>query len=318
MTVQAPADLGPAPTRANASTPAPLLAGRDTAQRDSLRDLLRPVLGFLANVTVLTALLVYFGWRRSETQAQLLGIDESVLGMSTRDYLLRSVGPVLTLLVGVSAAGFVWLTIDRHLAPLVRSASDRSTGRRVAVWIMRLLAVAWLVLPGLVWLSGFVWRPAAFVLFPASIGAGVFLAQYAAHLRQVDSAQDPASRRRNLVRYALTGLLIGVCLFWTASNYAQVEGIRLARYYAERISRLPGVAVYSEGRLHLEGPGVAETELAGGEGSPRYRYTGLRLLEHTGGTFFLVSDGWTTTYGVVSMLRDDDGSIRLDLIRDRR
>lgn len=317
-TRQAPIDLGPTPTPAEVSTPGPPPAGRDDGPRQSLRDLLRPVLGFLANITVLTALLVYFGWRRSETQAQRLGIDESVLGMSTREYVLRSVGPVLALLVGVSVAGLVWVSIDRRLAPLVRSAPSRLTHDRRAVAILRLLAVAWLVLPALVWLTGFVWRETAFVLFPASIGTGVFLAQYAAHLRQDDAASDGASRRRNLAAYAFTGLLVSVCLFWTASNYAEVEGVRLARYHAERVGRLPGVVVYSEGRLHLEGPGVTETGLAGDQGSPRYRYAGLRLLEHTGGKFFLISDGWTTTYGVVFMLRDDDESIRLDLVRDRR
>ena len=41
--------------------------------------------------------------RRSETQSQRLGIDQSILGLSTRDYLLRSIGPVLVLLIGVSA-----------------------------------------------------------------------------------------------------------------------------------------------------------------------------------------------------------------------
>ena len=44
----------------------------------------------LANVAVLTALLVYFGWTRSEVYNRRIGIDESILGMLTREYLLRS------------------------------------------------------------------------------------------------------------------------------------------------------------------------------------------------------------------------------------
>lgn len=48
-------------------------------------------------MTVLTALPVYFGWQRSEVQARQLGIDESILGMSTRDYVVITLadrGPV--------------------------------------------------------------------------------------------------------------------------------------------------------------------------------------------------------------------------------
>ncbi len=62
-----------------------------------------------ANVTVLTALLVYFGWKRADTQATVLGVDESVFGLSTQDYLLRSVD-ALFLPIGIfAAAGLGWL-----------------------------------------------------------------------------------------------------------------------------------------------------------------------------------------------------------------
>jgi hypothetical protein len=100
------------------------------AERDVLRDALRPLVGILANVTVLTALLIYFGWRRSETQAQRLGIDESVPAMSTREYLLRSVGPVLVMLVGVGVAGLVWVAVDQRVAGLFAVGCDANGGHR--------------------------------------------------------------------------------------------------------------------------------------------------------------------------------------------
>jgi hypothetical protein len=287
-----------------------------------LRNALRPVLGFLANATVLTALLVYFGWRRSATQAERLGITESILGMSTRDYLLRSVRPVLVLLVGVSVVGFVWVVLDRWLVPLVRSAAERSEsdGRndRRIVWVLRTLSVSWIILPTLVWLMGFVWPALAFVLFPVSIGVGVLLMLYVTHLRRLDFVSDDAARRRNLAAQVSGALLVGVCLFWTAANYAHVEGVQLARDIIADTDQLPSVIVYSEGRLHLDGPSVAETKLSNVEGGIQYRYRGLRLLEHTGDKYFLISDGWTPTYGVLFTLRDDDESVRIDFIRDRR
>lgn len=45
------------------------------------RQLRRLLLSLAANVTVLTGLLVYFGWKRADTQSRLLGVDESIFGM---------------------------------------------------------------------------------------------------------------------------------------------------------------------------------------------------------------------------------------------
>ncbi|TYB61885.1 hypothetical protein FXF51_27880 [Nonomuraea sp. PA05] len=89
--------------------------------------LLRWAIGVLANVTVLTGLLVYFGWQRSEIQALELGIDDSVLGMSPTDYVLRSVRQALTLLLLIAIGGLAWLQLDHFLAPRVRDLG--TTGR---------------------------------------------------------------------------------------------------------------------------------------------------------------------------------------------
>jgi hypothetical protein len=72
--------------------------------------------------------------------------------------------------------------------------------------------------------------------------------------------------------------------------------------------------VYSEQRLHLEGPGVTEADLGGGTGDVRFRYAGLRFLEHTGGRYFLLSDRWTPASGAVVVLPDDDRTVRLDFV----
>jgi hypothetical protein len=273
---------------------------------------LRTLLALLANVTIITALLVYFGWRRSETQARRLGIDESILGMSTRDYLLRSVGPVLALLVGVAVAGLVGAAVDRRVAPWVRRSGSVERPSAVA-FVLGVLSAGWLILPAMAFLAGLVWRTPAFVLFPASIGVGIVTMLYAAHLRRPESV-DSDEQRRSALRLASGGLLIGVCLFWTASNYAQVLGAGLADDLVAQVSSLPAVAVYSEQRLHLEGPGVTEADLGGGTGDVRFRYAGLRFLEHTGGRYFLLSDRWTPASGAVVVLPDDDRTVRLDFV----
>lgn len=303
-----------------------------TAHHDSLAAILRPLIGFIANVTALTALLVYFGWQRTETQARRLGIEQSVLGMSTQDYLLRSVRPVFWLLVVIGLVGLAGLLVEPHLTAFVRQRSSASGYRRLAITVMVLLGTAWVTLPAIVWLLGFVWPRFAFIAWPASFGAGVVLLLYALHLLRlprlaggavdaVPSTESNVERRRRTLLRAFGALLVVLFLFWMASRYAQVLGVRLADELVEGIGDRPEVVVTSQDQLHLEGPGVLMTAL-GDDLDPdaplRYRYQGLRLLEHTGGKLFLVPEGWTRTYGVVFVLADDDPDLRFDLVRDRR
>ena len=296
-------------------------AAGPTGTSDALKEALKPVVALLANVTVVTALLVYFGWRRAETHADRLGIDESVLGMTTREYVLRSVGPVLVLLVGLAVGGLAWMALERRLTPRLRHDPEAPVPTPIRL-AMIALSLAWFILPGLVYLLGFVWPATAFVLFPASIGAGTLLGVYAGRIRHDRHPNDDDHTEDGQPRFALAfvGLLVLVCLFWTASNSAELLGDRLADDFVDEVDRLAGVVVSSEQPLFLDGPGVDGDPLPGPEadGSLQFRYEGLRLLEHTGGRFFLVSDGWTPTYGVVFVLEADDDTIRLDFVRDRR
>ena len=275
----------------------------------------RQILAVLGNLTVITALLIYFGWRRSETQARRLGIDESILGMSTQDYILRSVAPVLQLLLTVAIAGLIWLWADRQLFRRATSETARARLRRV----VRVLGFAWLVLPLLGVLIGYVppWRRIAFLAFPLAVGAGILLTLYAAYLQR--TLLDPHDKipdtppHEALVR-GFAAILIGVCLFWSASNYAEVLGDDLADDFAAGVSKTVQVVVYSPQRLHLTAPGVTEEKLPSQESAYKYRYRGLRLLDHTGGKYFLISDGWTGHDGVVVVLPDDD-KLRLEFVR---
>ncbi|WP_153392637.1 hypothetical protein [Ornithinicoccus halotolerans] len=287
---------------------------------EGLATVLRPAISLLANVAVVTALLVYFGWRRSSVHAQQLGLSETVFGITTQDYLLRSVRPVLVLLIGVAVAGVLWVLLDRWLVRRLPQRSGRRHGgdpaRPLTAWVLRLLTWAWLVLPTAVFLLGFVWRAVAYVLFPAAIGVGVLLLLYAAHLRGVDAAGDAHAPRRVQVLRASGALIAGVCMFWTAANYAYLEGVQLARAVDEDVSDLPGVVLHSDRPLHLEGPGVTEQRVGDEAGEePAYRYGGLRLLDHSGGRYFLVSDGWSREHGVVLVLPTEDPGVQVQFVR---
>jgi hypothetical protein len=276
-------------------------------------EVVRWIVGVVANVAVLTALLVYFGWQRSKVQAARLGINESILGISTRDYMLRSVWAVLVLLVVIGVGGLLWLRWDDWLVRRLR----RDSQDRVVRYTLRSLPFSWLVLPAIVWAAGFVWPALAFVAWPFSFGVGVLLLLYAAQLRgMLPDAEAPAPGRLPLLR-GFTAIIVGITLFWGASNYATLQGDQLADKTAGHIHNLMQVVVYSPQRLHLTAPGVTETPLAGDKSAYRYRYAGLRLLTHTGGHYFLLSDGWTPRFGVVMVVADDD-PVRLEFINDRR
>lgn len=277
-------------------------------------EVLRQMAGVVANVAVLTALLVYFGWRRAEVQSRRLGFDESLLGASTRDYLLRSVGPVLVLLVVVGLAGLAWVALDRGLTGRLRTAGPADPVLR---WSLRLLLASVVVLPGLVWLTRGLWTRTAFVVWPLSIAAGVLLCLYALAFRSglPGHAEIPAGRA--VVVRACAALLAAIGLFTAAHNLATVEGVQLADGFVDELSTRPQVVVYSLQQLHIDAPGADEERLGGDDSAYRFRYVGLRLLEHTGGQYFLVSDGWTPEYGVVVAL-PEDAAIRLEFVRDRR
>jgi hypothetical protein len=272
--------------------------------------LIRQVAAALANVAVLTALLVYFGWVRSFYHARGLGIDESILGMTPREYMLRSVRPVASLLVVVAVAGLAWVAADRWVTLRLRrhGAHDRAFQ-----WVLRLLPLAIVLLPAGTWLAGYVWPVPAFVLFPLSIAGGLLLLLYAFTLRQLVPGAVPLPPGRDTVLRGCVAIVVGVALFTAAANYARAEGVALARAFEEQLTSLPRVTVHSDSPLFVDAPGVRDERLGEGE-QTTFRYTGFRLLEYTADRHFLVSDEWSPSYGVVVVLEEGAG-IRLDYVR---
>ena len=268
----------------------------DTGDRATLdvATVVQQLFALLANVAVLTGLLVYFGWRRTETQAARMGFDESILDLGTQDYLLRSVGPVLQLLLIIGVGGLVAIPLDA----LIRRRLGARGGPRVRAAVV-MVGLGWLVLPALVVLLG-LWFPAfAYVAFPLSIGLGALLVPYAFDLRARQGSRSLSRRARSTERLFAVVIVV-LALFWATSNYAEVLGNRIADRIAATTAAMTPVAVFSPDPLNLDGPGVEETELP--SGPYRFEYTGLRLLEHTDQGYVLLSSGWTYDDGVVFVL----------------
>ena len=213
----------------------------DEADAGKGNPILRWLVNLVANATVLTALLVYFGWQSNDVQSRAQGFDETILQMSPRDYVLRSVRPVFVLVLVIAVCGILWLIGDAWLTRRLRVGEHD----RVVRITLRLLPFAWLILPAVVWALGYAWPATSYVAFPAtsyvafplSIGAGVLLVLYGIQLRGL------LPGRVTLLR-AFTAVIAGVMLFWGTTRYATVYGYEPADRFATHIHDLTQVVVY--------------------------------------------------------------------------
>jgi len=254
------------------------------------------VLGAVGSPIALgTALLLYFGWVRSQAQAVAFGADVSIFEMSPQDLVLRSVDilffPIVLLLLG----GLLLLRID----PWLRTRAGN---------VGAILRWAWVLVPiGLVLVL--VARSVGNVLLPMMVMLAIGGSAYGSLLRRRDAGDRAPVGGVSLV---LVGALLTATLFWQTERLAQLGGDALADDLKDHVAdRLPAVTLLSAGRLHIEATGVDETPLEGADSAYRYRYEGLYLLQRSGDKYFLLTDGWQLDRGRLLVLTDSE-SIRLE------
>ncbi|MCA4131557.1 hypothetical protein [Arthrobacter sp. M4] len=259
-------------------------------------------------LTVATALLVYFGWARTDAQAKAMGLDVSLFGYTVQDFILRSIQSLFQPLAWLAVLGLLGLMADRSVDRLLAADSHRTAVRRAAFVVLAagfvFAAVMWIVV---------VSQPDRVLLYvPYYIAAGLVVGAWGLSLRRRATASQDRMLRlgpRGLER-SFVFILVTLLLFWGTSDYAQALGRGAAVDYQERSSLLPTAVVYSKDRMAVAAPNVREESL-GSDAQPMYRYTGLRLLVVSGGRIFLLNDGWTLAQGRVVVLRDD-ASVRVE------
>ena len=257
------------------------------------------ILTAVTPVTVVTALLVYVGSVRSRAFYGYFGLDQSLLNPSVQDYALGSADVTFGAVVRLVSAGLVFLVLDRAFVHFQKRALTSST--RAATSAAGAVGVAWLLiglLSALGVADGFGVPPlgAAAVL---AIGAGVVLRLGSGLL-----ANSPVQARSTTV--ALYTLLV-LALFWAATLYAQDLGQRAAKAVDANPAGLPLVTIFSREYLDLPGSQVQPTRTTGADNHAYYRYSGLSLLNHSDGTWFLVTGRYSDDYrSSVLILRDSD------------
>jgi hypothetical protein len=247
-------------------------------------------------IAVGAALLFYFGWVRSNEQAALFGADISVFEMSPDDLVLRSVSVVFWVVLALVLLGLLFLRIHPWILDHASQAS------KVLLW-------SWLLVPigfGLFVIDKYV----ATLLLPIFVLLAVAGMAYGARLRRLARGQGPPPLAQDL----LVGALLVVVSFWSTERLARAVGDSQTRDLQIGFEKAPSLTLFSEGQLHISGPGIMERPLVGANSRYAYSYDGLYLLQRSGDKYFLVTKEWSQSghWAGRLVVLPDDNTIRLE------
>jgi hypothetical protein len=241
--------------------------------------------------TVLTALAFWFGWTLTNARSRYLGVDASVFGFSPTDYILRSADAVIVPVILVCLAGLVWVSLLAGVNVLLDRPGLRDSVRIGAAAVLA-LSLLGLVVALRAMFVGF--APGThYLAAPLLLAVSATLAGTAASVLR-RTAIDPRLRRARLwgrSGVVLTATIVIAAVFWASTLYADALG------------RGRGMDV------GLDSP--VEPRPVDDGGRFVVRYDGFRLLLKSGGSYFLLPDGWRSGEGPVIVLRDD-ADIRLE------
>lgn len=261
----------------------------------------------VAPVTLVTALLLYFGWSRTTAMFGWFGIDPTSLGFGNTDYLLVSQDGLFVpgVVIAMLALAVLWL------APVVRRSGRLGPGvrRRLApaAAAVGLLSAA----IGLLAVVGVRLLPDRVGVAPGSLVLGVTLLSYAAHA--VRPRRPTYSRASAIAEVTGLAVVVAMASFWAAGDYSSAVGRERAAQLAAGLGSSAQVVVYSQKSLGIANEhGVQVVRCAGGEQSAyAFRYSGLVLLLNSSGQYVFLPVGWTRSDGSAIAVPHGAG-IRLD------
>jgi hypothetical protein len=262
----------------------------------------------VAPTSLVTALLYYFGWSHASWYFEHFGVDPSVLGLSTTDYLFRSLDALFVPATLSALAGLIAL----WARALIRRRIHQGAGRRLQLAVIATLATAGLLLTVGGMIS--VFRPTVLtghlLLAPLSLTLGVPLLAYANGLRRPRGTARPTGSTA-VAEWAIVFTLVAIGLFWAAGDYSAAVGRSQARRFVQNLPVLPAITVYSHQSLSLAAPGITQTRCHDKDAAYGFRYDGLRLMMRATDQYLLVPAGWGRASTVAILLPRTD-SIRLE------
>jgi hypothetical protein len=269
--------------------------------------------GIVAPTTLLTALLYYFGWSHAYWFCDYFGVNSTVLGFTSTDYLMRSVDALFVPMTVAACAAL--LAVWGHTVLRARLAA----GFRPRA--LRFLVPGAMVLGGVLLFGGFLSVFTTTVLSkhlvaaPLSLGLGVLLLVYVIHLRQLIADRHPAPDSGRgwvaVAEWAVVFVLVGLSLFWAATDYSAAVGRSRASDFVASLPGYPNVVIYSERSLSLHAPGIRQVRCTDADTAYRFRYDGLKLVLESGDQYLFLPADWTPARGVAILLPRTD-ALRLE------
>lgn len=265
---------------------------------------------FVAPLTLVTALLFYFGYVSTREFFRYFGVDVDIIGLSSQEFVMRSPGalfiPVMILLLVAAGAMIGHRVLRRWLV-----SRPVQTQRRVVAafaWTGIGLLLAGIALAFLAPALGI--EEYGQLLTPLLLALGAGLAAYAGSTVR---ALGWSGIGRGVVVLLVLVLVAGT--FWTTATIAQWWGLGQARALAADLRSLPAVVLDTQERLYPGNDDITFRELGGAaSASPEaesaaptfaYRYFGLRLLAQGGGRLYLVPDEWSPDASTIVVPYDD-------------
>jgi hypothetical protein len=94
-------------------------------------------------LTVVTSLMLYFGWARSDTQARSMGPDVSLFAFTIQDYVMRSVSTLYVPLLVTVTIALGWLALHHRILVELGNGIRRGTVRRAGLVGSAGLSACW-------------------------------------------------------------------------------------------------------------------------------------------------------------------------------
>ena len=268
----------------------------------------------VAPVTLLTALMYYFGLLHAYWFFGSFGVDYTVFELTTQDYLLRSADGLFVPLTVIAICGLAVLWTYRLLAARFGMEERGSAAARVAVPGVAILGLSFLTIAAI----GITNPPVLhrYVTLPGlALAAGVLLLLAASRMQLWRASQSSGKTVRATYPFAVLAaewsavfVLVSVGLFWATGDWSAAVGTRRGNQVLESLPAWPDVIVYSEKSLGLANvPGVREVRCTSAGATDTFRYDGLHLIVQAGGHYLLLPEGWTPDSGSALVIPETDG-----------
>jgi len=259
----------------------------------------------VGQVTILGALLFYFGWVRTQSLLLYFGLDNNIVPQSWNDYVLRSPNVVVPALTLASVAAMLFVLL---FAVVWRYLRDRTRLHRRMLLVSYCLGAVILVM-GMLGYFNIVVYSATFPFVPLFIAVAVALLTLGVWLSTIGVSREAEASLPLPILMGFVLITCLLCVFWSVSVYATNVGHDLAVSIEQFPSQRPKVVLYSEEGLGFTAP-VNITNID--DGQYQVRYSGLRLLIYASDRYILIPEAWRRGHDPVFVVRDSS-EIRVEI-----